>query len=219
MRTSRWVTTQVEVQRNLRRNAGPACAVILVIGTVLALVGTIAQWAVTVSSALRATIGSQARLSAIAQSHERWYLLPAALIAASIVIVAVTFQAMGGRRRQEREMFEVLGAPKTYTDTPALIESLIQGFGGGLLAGLLTLATRTDVVAWERSSLPGTFVVTTINHNGATSSSLFTLPSGAIVLSWTAAAEIAAALVAGGAVLGVTAAWWINNSGRKNPSH
>ena len=64
------------------------------------------------------------------------------LIAAASVLIFIAIQTAVFSRRREIEVMRLVGATNWYIRTPFLIEGLVQGFGGALVAGgFLSLAT------------------------------------------------------------------------------
>ncbi len=66
-------------------------------------------------------------------------VLGAALVLATLSIIANTIRLTVLARREELDVLSLVGATGTFIRAPFLIEGLLQGFAGGLLAGLWLL--------------------------------------------------------------------------------
>ena len=127
-----------EVRLNLARNLGAAMWVIVASALGACLVGTAVEWFVLVGQARAATEGKVAALSVAGQVTARLPLLIGAIVAAEVIVWSTTTFAMRAGRTDEASFFELtLGAPKSYTKAPALVEGLGEGLLGGVVAAVV----------------------------------------------------------------------------------
>jgi hypothetical protein len=141
-----------EVRRNLARNLGAAMWVVMASALGACLVGTAAEWFVLVGQARAATEGNFAALSMAGQVTARLPLLIGAIVAAEVIAWSTTTFAMRARRICEASFFELtLGAPKSYTKAPALVEGLGEGLLGGLVAAAVAIVVAPAITHAERA--------------------------------------------------------------------
>jgi cell division transport system permease protein len=91
-------------------------------------------------------IVSRARVAAV--------VLFAALALATSVLVGNTLRLAVFARREEIEILKLVGATDAFVSTPFLIEGLLQGLGGGVLAVLALLGAHAVLVARLQAVLP-----------------------------------------------------------------
>jgi hypothetical protein len=141
-----------EVRRNLARNFGAAITVIVASALGACIVVTAAEWFVLVGQARTATEGNFGALSIAGQVTGRLPLLVGALVVAEVIAWSATTFAMRARRVGEARFFELtLGASKSYTRAPALVEGLGEGLVGGLVAAAVAFVVAPPITRVERS--------------------------------------------------------------------
>ncbi len=83
------------------------------------------------------------RFASFVRFMEVWALIIGAfLTGATLFIIANTIKLAIYSRKEEIEIMEYLGADDWYIKTPFVIEGTVQGVCGGILAGLLVLASQ-----------------------------------------------------------------------------
>jgi len=143
-----------EVRRNLARNLGAAMWVVVASALGACGVGMAAEWFVLVGQARTATEGNFAALSIANQVAARLPLLIGAIAAAEVIAGSATTFDMRARRVGESSFFELtLGAPKSYTRAPALVEGLGEGLLGGLVAAAVAFVVAPAITRAERSTV------------------------------------------------------------------
>jgi hypothetical protein len=142
-----------EVQRNVARNFGAAMWVVVSSALGACVVGMAAEWFVIVGQARTAAEGSFAALSIAGQYTARLPLLVGSIAAAEVIAWSATTFAMRARRVGEASFFELtLGAPKSYTRAPALVEGLGEGLLGGPVAAAIAFVVAPAITRVERST-------------------------------------------------------------------
>lgn len=192
-----------EVRANLRAHPRQALVVMAVVGLCLSAVGASLQWWALVDRALQVSGGT---LSPAGQAPLQPYVVAAAALGAVATVSLVCEMAHTRRRQQQRVVFERLGAPDVFTTRPALVEGLLGGLAGGLLAAVGSWPIAVALTAFERATVPSAFTITTISPGGASGSGSYHLPVARIAESPTHVLAVALVVLAGGAVLGVAGA-------------
>jgi hypothetical protein len=159
-----WVTAGYSPPSAAR---GAAISVVLASALGAGVVGTAAEWFVLVGQARAATAGSFAALGIAGQLAARLPLLVGALVLAEVIAWSTTTLAMRARRVGEASFFEItLGAPKSYTKVPALVEGLGQGLLGGLVAAAVAFVLAPPITRVERSTVGLVGSYTTVQKVG-----------------------------------------------------
>ena len=120
----------------------------------------------------------------VARTRLAAVFLLGALSLATAVLVANTLRLAVFARREEIEIMKLVGATDAFVGAPFLIEGLLQGLLGGALAATALLVTHAAAVSRLRAAIPLAQVLSVRD----------TLP-----------ASLLAALVAGGAAIGLLA--------------
>ncbi|HSM92041.1 MAG TPA: FtsX-like permease family protein [Anaeromyxobacteraceae bacterium] len=120
----------------------------------------------------------------VARTRLAAVFLLGALSLATAVLVANTLRLAVFARREEIEIMKLVGATDAFVGAPFLIEGLLQGLLGGALAATALLVTHAAAVPRLRAAIPLAQVLSVRD----------TLP-----------ASLLAALVAGGAAIGLLA--------------
>jgi hypothetical protein len=198
-----------EVRRNLARNFGAAMWVVVASALGACSVGTAAEWFVLVGQARTATERNFAALNVAGQVTARLPVLIGAIVAAEVIAWSTTTLAMRARRIGEASFFEVtLGAPKSYTKAPALVEGLGEGLLGGLLAAAGVFVVAPPITRAERAFVGFVGSYTTFHKVGREMrTTTRTVDLHGIELTAGHLATIAVVVVGLGAVLGLVNAF------------